>query len=225
MPDLLIIVPTRGRPGNALRLIRAVEALRELDTDVFLGVDEDDPERPAYGKLAGEKFSCKVPVTVKPRMGLADWTNYAARHYAGEYPFLASFGDDHVPRTRGFDRKLVRAIKEMGGTGFSYPHDGAREDVPEAVVMSSDIVRALGWMCVPGLEHYFIDDAWGNLGRHAGCLRYLRAVAVDHVRGGTDATYSAASGKLAADMEAYHAWRAGQMSRDIEVIRKLRAAA
>ena len=56
-----------------------------------------------------------------------------------------------MSRTRpGWDKALIRAIVETGGTGFSYPWDGTREDIPEAVVVSSDIVAALGWMCLPG---------------------------------------------------------------------------
>ena len=68
-------------------------------------------------------------------------TNEVAVRRAGEYPFLASLGDDMVPRTPGWDRALIRGIERMGGTGIVYPWDGIREDIPEAVVLSSDIVR------------------------------------------------------------------------------------
>ena len=86
---------------------------------------------------------------VGPRNGLCGWTNEVAVRRAAEYPYLASLGDDMVPRTKGWDRALVRAITDMGGTGLAYPWDGTREDIPEAVVLSSDIVQALGWMCAP----------------------------------------------------------------------------
>ena len=123
---------------------------RRADTHVHIAVDEDDPALPEYRKSVrcmgdGDEFE------TGPRTGLAGWTNRIAVRRAGEYRYLASFGDDHVPRTPGWDAALIRAIEAMGGTGFAYPFDGTREDIPEAVVVSSDIVAALGWMCQPCL--------------------------------------------------------------------------
>ena len=227
MPDLLVIVPSRGRPQNIARLLDAVHQTARLDTIVHVGVDDDDPELPAYKEIFAEHGHEDVLET-GPRTGLAGWTNRIAAAQAGGYPFLASLGDDMVPRSAGWDRALVRAILDMGGTGFSYPWDGIREDIPEAVVMSSDIVTALGWMAMPELRHFWIDDVWGELGRAAGCLRHLRAVVVDHLHPAKDpsvpgdATYRDARGTLAADQDAFHEWRRTRMPTDAEVIVKLR---
>ena len=40
---------------------------------------------------------------------------------AEEYPYLASFGDDMVPRTPEWQKALIEGIERMGGTGFTYP--------------------------------------------------------------------------------------------------------
>lgn len=225
--DLLVIVPSRGRPQNIARLLDAVHATARLRTRLHVAVDDDDETLPQYQAVMARAGGPGDALEAGPRKGLAAWTNEVAVRRAGEFRFLASFGDDHRPRTPGWDRALVRAIEEMGGTGFSYPWDGVREDIPEAVVMSSDIVAALGWMALPECQHYFIDNAWADLGKHAGCIRYLRAVAVDHLSPATgkvpgDATYAAASQKITADQEAYAAWRAGRMPADVKVIRELR---
>ena len=224
--DLLVIVPSRGRPRNVRRLLDAVRAYHRLETHVHVAVDDDDPDLSRYGDILAAAGGAHTLET-GPRKGLAAWTNEVAGRRAGEYPFLASFGDDHVPRTPGWDRALVRAIGSMGGTGFSYPHDGTREDIPEAVVMSSGIVQALGWMCEPSLQHYYVDAVWADLGRAAGCLRHCRAVAVEHVHPGAgtarpDKTYREAGEKLAADRAAYHAWRKTRMAGDIATIAGLR---
>src|SRR5271166_5200043 len=151
--DLLVITPTRGRPHNIARLIKAMRETCKMKTHLVIGVDDDDPELPGYEKLheqyGGESFT----MLTGPRKGLTEWTNDIAVIYVDEYPFLASLGDDHVPRTPGWDKALIRAIFNMGGTGFSYPWDYTREDIPEAVVMSSGIVKALGWMAMPDLSH------------------------------------------------------------------------
>ena len=220
--DLLIIVPSRGRPKNIARLLDSVHELKKLTTHVYVATDDDDPDRSHYEYVFDKAQHEGDVLATGMRKGLASWTNEIALEYAGRYQYLASFGDDHVPRTKGFDRALCRGIEDMGGTGFTYPWDGIREDIPEAVVMSSDIVQALGWMCLPSLQHFYVDNVWADLGQSAGCIRHLRAIAVDHVRPTGDATYSAASEKLDADRTAYHEWRKNQMISDVNVITSLR---
>ncbi len=225
--DLLIIVPSRERPQNAARLLMAVHSLRKLETHVHLAVDEDDPELDAYRTMMMKHAGDGDVLETGSRKGLAAWTNEVALERSGEYQFLASFGDDHRPRTPGFDQALCRGIEDMGGTGFTYPWDGVREDIPEAVVMSSDIVQALGWMCLPGLDHYYIDNVWADLGRNAGCLRHLRAVAVDHLHpsaglASSDAVYASSSEKISADKAVYQEWCRNQLIEDVETIVSLR---
>jgi hypothetical protein len=221
--DLLIITPTRGRPKNLARLLDSIHELKRLETHVYAAVDNDDPEVGQYQHVIHKAGQPGDVLDIDARLGLAAWTNKVAVQEAGNYKYLASFGDDHVPRTRGFDKALCRGIEDMGGTGFTYPWDGVREDIPEAVVMSSDIVQELGWMCLPSLEHYYVDNVWDNLGRGTGRIRHLRAVAVDHVNAASgqvpgDATYAGASEKYAADKAAYKAWRESQMADDIRSI-------
>ena len=42
--DMLVIVPSRGRPGNVARLLDAVHATAKMATHVNVAVDDDDPE-------------------------------------------------------------------------------------------------------------------------------------------------------------------------------------
>lgn len=153
--DLLVIVPSRSRPGSIARMLDAVHATAKMRTHVHVAVDDDDPELERYQYVMGQAGRDGDTLTTGPRKGLCAWTNEIAVPAAGEYPFLASLGDDHVPYTPGWDKALIRAIAEMGGTGFAYPWDGTREDIPEAVVISSDIVTTLGWMCEPSLNHWY----------------------------------------------------------------------
>jgi hypothetical protein len=228
--DLLVITPTRGRPQSLARLLDAVHATGLLDTHVFAAVDNDDPCIGEYEQVLREHGGPADHMDAGMRDSLTGWTNVIAKNWAPAYPFLASLGDDMVPRTRGWDKALVRAIQDMGGTGFAYPWDGIRTDIPEAVVMSSDIVRALGWMCNPDLQHFWIDDTWADLGHGADCIRFLRAIVVEHIHPATgkipkDRTNDEANEKIPADREAYFRWRATRMAEDVEKIRLLREKA
>ncbi len=227
MPDLLLVVPSRGRPRNIARLLDSVRETARLDTRLHVAVDEDDETLPQYEAVMARAGRDGDRLETGPRKGLCARTNEVALGRAGEFPFLASLGDDHVPRTPGWDEALVRAITGMGGTGFAWPWDGTSETVPEACVMSSGIVAALGWMCLPGLEHWYGDNVWADLGKGAGCIAHLRAVAVDHVhprarKAAGDATYAGNGKSLEADRAAYCAWRASGMAADVATVLALR---
>ena len=228
--DLLVIVPSRGRPQNIARMLDAVHATSRAQTHLHVAVDADDEKLPQYQAVMDKAGGDGDVLETGPRKGLCAWTNEVALKHAGEYPFLASFGDDMVPRTPGWDKALIRGIERMGGTGIVYPWDGTREDIPEAVVMSSDIVHALGWMCEPSLAHWYPDNVWADLGRGAGCLRHLRAIAVDHLnvaagQAKPDATARDNGLSLDDDRDAYYLWRRSRMADDISVIVKLRERA
>lgn len=229
MADLLVIVPSRGRPQNIARLLDSVRETSRAETHLHVAVDEDDPKLPQYEAVMAAAGGEHDVLETGPRKGLCAWTNDIAVRRAGEYPFLASLGDDMVPRTPGWDAGLIRGIRDMGGTGFAYPWDGVREDIPEAVAMSSDIVEALGWMCEPSLAHWYPDNVWADLGRGAGCLRHLRVIAVDHrnavAEGRADQTAKDNGKSLEADRDAYWAWRRNRMAGDVAVITGLREKA
>jgi hypothetical protein len=225
--DLLVIVPSRGRPGNVARLIRAIARTATAQTDLIFGFDDDDPSL-RQNIAVTTAWSDQMPVGVEtgPRKSLGGWTNQIALTAAGDYRALASFGDDHVPQTCGWDKLLLAAIDGMGGVGIAYPDDGIRDDVGEAWVMSSAIVRALGWMCEPSLQHWWVDEVITVIGREAGCLTYLPDVMVRHNhpaagRGQFDATYWEAFEGVSRDKKAYETWRAQRMAADIATVRAL----
>ena len=124
---------------------------------------------------------------------------------------------------------MLAALDDMGGTGIVYGNDiGQGENLPTAVVMSSDIPAALGWWFLPSCLHFFVDAVWLYLGREAGCLRYLPEVVIEHLhysRGASphDQTYEDSRGAWQHDEAAWHAWQRSGMAADVEKIRELRA--
>jgi hypothetical protein len=226
--DLAILVPSRGRPQNVGRLIEACRKTCRASTVLHFGFDEDDPSPNVPAVPSGVIFD-PVRIDIQPRMGLTAWTNHLASQYVQTLPehsapYLASLGDDMVPETDGWDERLITAIEHMGG-GFAYPFDGRRSDIPECCVVSTPIVAALGWMALPTSSHWFIDTAWGDLGR-PDRLAYLPDVTVRHlhpnVAGGDphDQTYEDASPQLGKDLAAYQRWRLMDMPRDRETVRQ-----
>jgi len=244
MKDLLVITPSRARPQRLREMLNACLALSGPTTDIAVGYDDDDAD--GYKKLAIDYADHRqVRWFCGPRTGLAGWTNRLAWHYtrrrlpgaplnrdedAERYLAFASLGDDHLPRTRGWDRLLLEAIDRMGGTGIVYGDDlFMRQNLPTAPVISADIVQALGWMCEPSLRHMYVDNVWRDIGRGAGCLAYVPDVVIEHVhfragKAAADQVYAESEAGTDADRAAYGRWRAERMADDVARVRALREA-
>jgi hypothetical protein len=229
MGDLVVITPSRGRPRQLNELAHVVAETTSGRVEVVGLVDDDDPKRVLYKAM----FSCNI--WTGPRRSLTSWTNHAAAilvdQPAGEGPrYLASLGDDHVPRTKDWDLKLIAAIEAMDGPGIAYGNDlfqGA--GLPTAWVVSADVVRAVGWMMLPTCEHMYVDAAVRALGDAAGRLAYRGDVVIEHLhplagKADWDESYreSNADARYAADRAAYDVWRRDGLEADAAKVQALR---
>lgn len=227
--DLLVIIPSRGRPEKVWQTIRQGLELSEAHTHYWLCLDNDDPQLEAYSSWPPPPMSMpRMRAMIGPRQNLVQWTNMIALKMAPFFPFLASFGDDHMPETQGWDRQLLNTIYHFSGPGMAYPNDARRADIPEAIVMSSDIITTLGWMMEPSLTHFHVDDVWADLGRGANCLQYVPEVMIRHHHYAVDPsvfhdrTYTEAESRVGDDQAAYRLWRQTRMAQDIQKLRTLR---
>jgi len=181
MADLIVLVPSRGRPAAAAELIALFWATCTADTHVVIAVDDDDPLLDNYRLLNGPMSSVvvtKTPSTMVRALNAAA----VAQANALRPPFAIGFmGDDHRPRTQGWDKEYLDALRELG-TGIVYGDDGYQgEKLPTQCAMTADIIRTLGFMAPPVLRHMYVDNFWYDLGSHADRLTYLPDVLVEHM--------------------------------------------
>lgn len=187
MSELTVIVPSRGRPEAAQSLTEAFRDTCTADTALVFAIDDNDERLPGYRGVVemARRFGIVGEVTLPGRsMGEALYlaTRIVTGPDAAGPPFAVAFmGDDHRPRTVGWDTEYLKALHELG-TGIVYGNDLLQgENLPTQVAMTSDIIRALGYMAPPTLIHLYLDNFWKDLGTQAGCLRYLPDVIVEHV--------------------------------------------
>ena len=172
----LILVPTRGRPHNAIEVFKCHKEF-SCRSDLLFIVDTDDEELINYRSAVGVENI--VEIENKTR-GMAYPVNVAAKKYANEYDYFTFIGDDHRLRTPDWDIALMRAIGNR--PGLSYGNDLLQgENLPTAVMMSAAIVRALGGMVPPKLKHLYLDNFWKALGNDLGNLAYLPGVIIEHL--------------------------------------------
>jgi hypothetical protein len=228
MADLVVIVPTRERPDAARELVHAFADTCAADTFLAFAVDEDDPARAEYEALVDGR---STGIVLTPSRTMVEALNQAAVPIAATTgAFAVGFmGDDHRPRTVGWDQAYLDALREMG-TGIVYGDDRAQgRSLPTQCAMTADIVQALGFMALPTLRHLYVDNFWRDLGRAAGCLRYLPGVVVEHVhpfagKAEMDAGYERVNAPevYSADRAAYAAYQSGPMHGDVAKVRELR---
>jgi len=177
MTDLIALVPTRGRPANAARLAAAVSELSRAKTLLVLGVDADDPELEAY-----QRIDAVVEITdPTDTPGMVGALNQLADRYDTQAACLGFLGDDHLPRTVGWDALLCEAIDVMGG-GVAYGNDLVHgPGLATAAVMDARIPRSLGFMAPPNLWHLYVDNVWMDWGRGIGKLGYRGDVIIEHL--------------------------------------------
>lgn len=184
MSDLVVFVPSRGRPREAAEVVDALRETCTADTRLVFAVDGDDPARDDYVNVAVLKTPGSAAINTQPSGTMVSALNKAALDITNTYPdtFAVAFmGDDHRPRTKGWDQAYLDALREMG-TGIVYGNDLYQgEKLPTQVAMTSDIIRTLGYMAPPDLKHMYVDNAWLELGRAIGAIRYLPEVVVEHL--------------------------------------------
>lgn len=220
--ELLVVVPSRGRPHNIVRLLDAVANTSSGRADVLVAVDDDDPAKGDYLEAVHEVGFAWMEAG--PRTGLGPTLNRHAAQYAGSYTAVGFMGDDHCPRTPAWDALVLSALYELGA-GWVYGDDRLQgQALPTAVFLSSCIVQALGWMTPPGLGHYYLDNAWLAMGRRTGRIRYLPHVVIEHLhpvagKAGPDATYSEAQQRWErADEAGFRAWVMERLEADTEQV-------
>lgn len=255
-PYLHVLVPTRGRPQAVPEMVNAFWASCNAATPdeimyttaLLFVVDGDDPHLRAYEtivaamqyrRLAAWEFPFDTPahpevnlyVSAKYGNGMVAALNAAAQHLVYQsdaVPYAIGFmGDDHRPRTIGWDRSYLDALIGMG-TGIVYGNDLLqRQNIPTQVAMTSDIIRQLGFMCPTVLKHMYADNFWLELGHGAGCIQYLPDTIVEHMhpvagKADWDENYIRVDGFTNQDKIAWEEYRAHHLSVDIAAVCSLR---
>lgn len=168
------VLQSRSRLHNIARFARAWKDTK-ASTEVLIRIDEDDPL--ADGYLAMD-MPAEWRLQIGPRMPFAAMFNdiYAWMPGCDWYGFLA---DDIVPETIGWDRLLIDAA---GWDGLGYGDDGINgAKLATHFALGGNIVRAAGWLALPGLDRLYIDTTWNDIARAKGTLRYLPDVKIPHL--------------------------------------------
>lgn len=227
---LALLLPTRGRPQNLERFIRATGATAHGDWHIYVRLDDDDPTFAEYQDVLDEcGYDGRVSLFNGPRTGFAASLNEMAAQAADDGSlYVSMFGDDVVPMTQGWDVALTEALGEP--LGVVYGDDGLRDkhakDLPTHYVTQTEVYRRLGYLAPPGIKHLFLDNVARDIGRNLRRFIFV-PVKIQHLHPWAegeqidDATYQEGGRNPAirkADLLAYQKW-----TRDRDWRRRLRS--
>lgn len=221
---MIVIVPTRGRPQSAERLIGAWRETNAHSQLVF-AVDDDDESLAQYMSVA-ESSSGVARMVVAPRLRMGPTLNYWARVFAEHYHVVGFMGDDHVPRTPEWDALFLEELCARRA-GIIYGNDlYAGDKIPTAVAMTSSIIRTLGFMCPPLQLHLFLDNFWKDLGNRLGCLIYRDDIIIEHLhpvagKAATDGSYAESGATWAHDERMYQLYLERHMDIDVAKLKQV----
>jgi hypothetical protein len=226
MSDLLVIVPTRGRPQNAQMFYDAWN-VATLDTDLVFVCDEDDPLLGTY-RYRMTMMPRASWFIAPPKLRMVGALNMAALNFAVDYKYLAFMGDDHRCRSLHWDKVVREAIGDRK-IAIAYGNDLLQgEAMPTAVIMTSNIVSTLGYMVPPTLEHLCADLVWLDWANALDCRIYLDHVVFEHMHPAngkaiTDTGYQLANSpaQVKRDADAYYEYKDGDFKTDIEKLKPL----
>lgn len=178
--NMCVVVPTRGRPENMLRLAQAFKDTK-AEAHLYGVIDNNDPKWDEYYEhtdylqipASNETGGCAKSLNTGA-VSLLDITKHPL------YDYFVFMGDDHIPRTQHWDREFQKAL--LGKTGIVYGNDLLQgENLPTAFAMTRDIVNELRGMTFPKCKHLYFDNFVKQLGIDLGYLKYLPDVIIEHL--------------------------------------------
>jgi len=187
MADLAVLVPSRGRPHNIERLNEAMAKTCRGDTELIVGLDDDDPTYDAYWDLMWGPSAGGWTIVSQPdlRGRLVEWLNrMAVAEVEDSAKFVGHIGDDNLPQTDGWDVRIMESLERQGDIGFCFANDLDPGRPPGSlsihIFMTAEVVRRLGYMGPPSIQHMYVDPTWFAWGT-ATSIEFLEDVHIPHL--------------------------------------------
>lgn len=155
------LLPSRRRIGNLNRFFEGCRTAGIVTKGMILVLQDELDE------LKDEYASIPLPEgwTIRGTPGDKQGDKIrAVWDDVKDLDWVGLLGDDNVPQSPHWDEHMLNAVQ---GWNIVSCNDGwqAPKRVANCWIMSGDLIRAVGYIFPPGLNHLYIDDIWETIGR------------------------------------------------------------
>ena len=182
--EIAIIIPTRERSHKIQNLHKTWFELLDttITTDCIIVLDEDNQD--TYPRLDG--FIYHVVNTTGIR-GVTYPLNIIANKICDEYEFIGFIGDDHIPRTKNWNKDAYNVLCENRPLSMIYCNDLLQgKNLSTHIIMDSNYIKCMGFMGPPCFTHLYVDNFWMELGKEFDNIHYLANVIIEHLHYSTN---------------------------------------
>ncbi len=216
---IAIICPTYGRPKSFNQIFENWQQHNTDLSDFYFVFEENEVH-------LQQQTQAKSIIAPSGTRGMVRPLNFAANILSQHYKYILFVGDDHRFRTADWDAQFIQAFENLNGTGYVYAPEGYHnENLATACAFSSNIVRAIGYACLPTLKHLFVDVYWMDMMAELG-KAYLPNVFIEHMhpvygKSNWDENYTAVNDTAIGehDKQTYEHWKLTQKNHDIDTIK------
>lgn len=218
---ICIVLPVRNNKSyRAERLKGCLKSWQEQTeglSDLHILVDEDEVEEFAFLKDNPRYTIHIIPVGVT----LMQKVNIVAPMLANKYKYLAFVGDDIVFKTKWESRFIEYLSSVPAGMAFCDTVH-RKDELATHPVITSNMVRALGFYGCPYVHHNYFDNFWMDVCRELGTIKYFDDIIWDHARSGwvPDEMYWKIVNLQAEDEVRYNSYKETKYQQDLEKIKK-----
>lgn len=173
MRKVIILCPTHGRPREFVRMVASAQATCTAWNWEIRGlVEKDDVKLQEYfaglGRVEGVG---DVDIEIMESKGskncvVEQWERM--KNEVGADDIICLFGDDIMFASFGWDEMIMKAMP-ADGIGISYCRDNEIFDMLHMII-GVGLLKVVGYIMYPTIEHYYGDSWWRKLGIDAGIM-------------------------------------------------------
>lgn len=205
MNEILVVLPSRERPKECLKMIKSVRKTQEEEVHISLILDSDEPHTIEYLDTCSGLVD---QYAIRERISVTKHINDCYQENRGKYRYYHLSNDDVIYHTQGWDVKLKEPLINKYG-GVSFGDDGFQTgNLATFPLINCEIVDALGWLQQPTLNRFYGDTIWSELAHHEDALFKVNAVKIEHFH-----KYRSMSGDaIVKDLQANPVYQADKIS-------------
>lgn len=199
------ILPTYRRPDKCNDVLKCIIAVGCTTPGIVIVNGMDDYIEYQKIELPKDWQMIFLPQNI----GCCGAMNWAFNKYPNE-PFYGLLCDDELIYSTDWDKTLTAAA---GSKYMAHANDGWQSGKrPHCyVTWGGDLIREVGWMSLPGLWHWYHENAWEMLASGLPMIRFCQDVRGEHKhylagKAEKDYTYQAGESRNGNDQMIFQNW-------------------